>query len=256
MLGLTPQDSPHHSTGLVESLTCAMPARPHRSPYGEEFFSGLDRSSSSSAGEIVPLLVALTRCKSVVDVGCGTGHWVRAFMDSGVLDVLGVDGDYVHERKLRVPRSAFAAWDLSRPLRLGRQFDLCLCLEVAEHLLPKCAARFVASLVSLAPVVVFSAAIPGQGGTHHVNEQWPSYWVNLFERHGFMASDCIRPRIWSNPKVAWWYAQNMLLFVSPKHDLQVEAVRLALINKRWGMIDVVHPRGRAWPWPCPAGRGP
>ncbi len=98
------------------------------------------------------------------------------------------------------------------------------------------------SLISLAPAVVFSAAVPGQGGTNHINEQWQSYWIRLFQRHGFRASDCIRPRIWNNPKVAWWYAQNMLLFLSPKYDIQAEAIRASLIKSQSGIIDVVHPR--------------
>ena len=144
---------------------------------------------------------------------------------------------------LRIPRKAFVARDLSKPLKLGRRFDLCLCLEVAEHLPEECAKDFVTSLTSLASIVAFSAAVPGQGGINHINEHWQSYWIGLLQRHGFRASDCIRPRIWGNPKVAWWYAQNMLLFLGPKFNIRVEAIRAALVKDRSGIVDVVHPRG-------------
>jgi len=220
-----------------------MSASSHKVRYDEEFFSKLYHSSRSSAVEIVPLLLAITRCRSVVDIGCGTCLWLQVFMQNSVLDVLGVDGSYVDRNALRIPRSAFLARDLSKPLKLGRRFDLCLCLEVAEHLPEGCARGFVTSLTSLAPIVVFSAAIPGQGGIHHINERWQSYWIGLFRRHGFRASDCIRPRIWGNPKVAWWYAQNMLLFLSPKYNIRAETIRDALVKDRSGIVDVVHPRG-------------
>jgi hypothetical protein len=70
----------------------------------------------------------------------------------------------------------------------------------------------VTSLTLLGPVVLFSAAVPGQGGTRHLNEQWPEYWVALFERREYIAIDCIRRRVWDNDEVSWWYSQNMLLF--------------------------------------------
>jgi hypothetical protein len=97
-------------------------------------------------------------------------------------------------------------------------FDLAVCLEVAEHLAPQSARSLIISLTQLAPAALFSAAIPSQGGEHHVNEQWPQYWTDIFAQHDFVCYDALRPRLWSNPAVAWWYAQNMLLFV--KRDQQ------------------------------------
>ena len=62
--------------------------------------------------------------------------------------------------QLRIAPQDFQVQDLRRSFRLERRFDLALCLEVAEHLPAKAADAFVASLVELAPVVVFSAAMP------------------------------------------------------------------------------------------------
>ena len=64
----------------------------------------------------------------------------------------------------------------------------------------------------MAPVVAFSAAIPFQGGAGHVNEQWPSYWASIFAANGFVAIDCIRQHVWDDPRVDWFYAQNLLMF--------------------------------------------
>jgi len=113
---------------------------------------------------------------------------------------------------LEIPRDAFRAVDLEKPFRLERTFDLVTSLEVGEHLPGSSAEGFVDSLTRLGPAILFSAAIPFQGGVHHCNEQWPEYWANLFAARGFMAIDCFRRRLWHNPSVAWWYAQNLILY--------------------------------------------
>ena len=112
----------------------------------------------------------------------------------------------------------FIERDLEQPLAVDRRFNLAICLEVGEHLPPERAPGFVADLTSLAPVVLFSAAVPGQGGTHHVNEQWSEYWVALFEAEGWVCRDAVRPWIRSNEDVAWWYRQNLYLAISPTVD--------------------------------------
>ena len=61
-------------------------------------------------------------------------------------------------------------------------------------------------------LVLFSAAIPHQGGEGHINEQWQSYWVELFMINGFELNDCIRPIIWDDNEIMYWYRQNMLIF--------------------------------------------
>jgi SAM-dependent methyltransferase len=167
-----------------------------------------------SARRIVPYVVELTGCRSVVDVGCGIGTWPCAFIEQGVQDVAGVD---FHEeaRRLMISPALFRKADLRRPVDLGRTFDLAVCLEVGEHLEEAFADGLVDSLVRLAPVVLFGAAVPGQGGWSHINEQWPEYWAARFRARGLAAVDCIRPRFWDDPDVDYWYSQNTVLYVQP-----------------------------------------
>jgi SAM-dependent methyltransferase len=61
--------------------------------------------------------------KSILDLGCGAGTWMRAALERGVADVVGVDGIEVPEEYLYVPRSFIKAFDLSNPINLGRRFD-------------------------------------------------------------------------------------------------------------------------------------
>ncbi|HEV3481456.1 MAG TPA: methyltransferase domain-containing protein [Candidatus Acidoferrales bacterium] len=211
-------------------------------PYTKGFFADIRAGSVRSAEEIVPLVLGLVPARSVVDVGCGDGSWLSVFRRNGVLDVLGIDGDYVQRDTLQIPPEQFQAADLSKPVQAGRKFDLAVSLEVAEHLPPESAATFVESLTQLAPVVLFSAAIPLQGGMHHVNEQWPDKWAGLFQEHGYRLVDCIRKRVWQNEAVEYWYAQNALLFV--RSDVLEGNKSLALEFERTNLnqLRLVHPR--------------
>jgi len=147
--------------------------------------------------------------KSLLDVGCGTGTWLRAAADMGILSVVGVDGIVVADNQLHVPRSNVRQCDLTAPLYLGQRFDFALCLEVAEHLPESSAATLVSSLVFHSDNVLFSAACPGQPGQHHINCQWPGYWQHLFNNHGFVCDDSIRWQIWEDLRIEPWYRQNI-----------------------------------------------
>jgi hypothetical protein len=149
--------------------------------------------------------------------------------------VTGIDGAYVDKSQLSIPQSSFLDRDLEVPIVLNRTFDLAVCLEVAEHLSARRASSFVEDLTRLASVIVFSAAIPFQGGRHHVNERWGSYWHDLFLSRGFAAIDCLRPRFWEDTAVDYWYRQNMMVYV-PKDRLQDFAPLVGAMP-----FDVVHP---------------
>jgi len=204
---------PLASTSVSKSPPASNGSQPPEQ-YDRRFFISLANGSRRSAEVIVPLVLARYPARNVVDVGCGTGGWLSVFAQHGVADIQGIDGDYVDRLQLEIPSERFAAADLSRPVKFNRKFDLAVCLEVGEHLPAIDAPTLVESLSRLSEVVLFSAAIPGQRGTHHVNEQWPEYWARLFERHGYQAIDCIRPLIWNHDEVNWWYAQNTILYAS------------------------------------------
>jgi SAM-dependent methyltransferase len=177
--------------------------------YSRTFYDTIRGGCQSSAARVVPEVMRLMPwVETVVDVGCGEGWWAAEFANHGC-DVLGVDGAYVGGSPLG---ERFLAHDLTQPLSLsGRQFDLAVSLEVAEHLPSERARGFVDDLCRLAPTVLFSAAIPGQGGTGHLNEQWPDYWARMFAANGYPTSATLRWTFWEDPGVENWYAQNMLV---------------------------------------------
>lgn len=205
--------------------------------YDTSFYAAQSNESLRSAQQVAPLVLELLEVHSVVDVGGGVGPWVRAFLDAGVERGLCIDGDYVDRDSLLIAQDRFLARDLTQPLGVEERFDLAISVEVAEHLPPSSSAGFVRQLVGLAPVVLFSAAIPLQGGVEHQNERWQSYWHGLFEREGYRALDVVRPQIWNDPDVTPFYAQNALLYAGPDAQFRKEPVPPA----GWP-LDLVNPR--------------
>jgi SAM-dependent methyltransferase len=180
--------------------------------YDASFFGSQAPGSRKSAAVVVPLVNKLVRPNSVLDVGCGVGTWLAEWVSEGVTDVLGLDGEYAGKAGMQIESTRFLPADLRNSISVGRRFDLVESLEVAEHIDEAYADIFVESLVSHADTVLFSAAIPGQTGRHHVNEQWPSYWIEKFAHAGLKPFDVVRPLIWANPRIEVWYRQNILLF--------------------------------------------
>src|SRR5262249_32708194 len=92
------------------------------------------------------------------------------------------------------------------------------------------------------PLVLFSAAIPFQGGIGHINEQWPDYWVRYFAEREYRPIDCIRRHIWNNPKVEWWFAQNTFLFARQDQLESRPALKKEWENTDARQLALVHPK--------------
>jgi SAM-dependent methyltransferase len=195
-----------------EGLLSIMSEDAKAGAYDREFFDDITTGSLRSARVIIPILLERVSVQSAVDVGCGRGTWLRALEEAGVTDIAGYDGDYVDLSSLLIDSTRFNAVDLCEDFEIGRNFDLAISLEVAEHLASKFAQALIRRLVTVAPIILFSASVPGQQGTNHVNEQWQDYWRSLFKSFGFYPADVIRPIVWGNPNVEYWYQQNIILY--------------------------------------------
>lgn len=205
--------------------------------YDRDFFEMQMAGSARTASVVVPTLLELLPVRSVCDVGCGVGTWLSAFAKCGVSELLGLDGDYVERAMPQIPITQFRPTDIEKPFRLERKFDLAVSLEVAEHLSPSRAEGFVEDLTRLAPAILFSAALPNQGGVNHVNERWPSWWANIFAHHGFAACDMLRSGIWDKADLTPCYRQNIVIFA----HAEILRSNPSLVESRPGQIDIVHP---------------
>lgn len=200
--------------------------------YTEAFFDHIADGSVRSA-EVV-LRDVVVPGDRVVDVGCGTGAWLSVAKQLGCV-VHGFDG-YAPTDRLLIDGDEFTRADLAGGVDCTG-FDLALCLEVAEHL-PESAADLLVAGLAKAGRVLFSAAIPGQGGVGHVNERWGSWWAEKFAAHGMVGSCRLRWKHWDDPRIENWYRQNLIEFRRS----------WAWWEAAWPLVDVVHPE-RLGIWP-------
>ena len=208
--------------------------------YKKYFHKERYKKTIYSANIILSILLnRLTGINSVIDIGCGTGTWLSVLQKKGVKNIKGIDGKWVDLDLLSIDKDFFEQADLTKKIKICAKYDLAIALEVAEHLDSIHAKNFVSTLTKLSDYVLFSAAIPLQGGNHHVNEQWQNYWVKLFDDEGYRVHDFIRPMIWNDDRIPFWYKQNILFFARNDSFKDKFDGRSGLDG---GMpLDVVHP---------------
>lgn len=222
--------------------------------YSEEFYRSVDSRASNAARFVFEILENFFKIGSVVDVGCGSGAWMRTAVEQGANHAYGVDlGSSLN--LIRANKDFHTYLNDGKILLVERDFvkdaetllpsaDLALCLEVAEHLPTNVSQSLVARLTEASNLVVFSAASPGQGGTYHINEQPMKFWISEFAKYGFEPYDVFRDILAKHQSVPRFYALNMLLFLSVEfqttdaflvnsHSLQEHKVsRLDQLDKR------------------------
>lgn len=175
--------------------------------------------NTKAAEHFLPYLFKVIHPKTVVDVGCGLGTWLKVFKMNGTSEILGIDGSNVDQSKLAIDKNEFLVHDLTLPIQLNKKFDLSICLEVAEHLPENKADILIETLTSSSNQILFSSALPFQGGQNHLNEKSFSYWVNKFNNKGFIVLDIFRNEIWNDENINWWYRQN-IFFVKRSQEVQ------------------------------------
>jgi len=182
--------------------------------YTSDFYLKRQQQAKISAEIVLSLLFSKIRPDSVIDFGCATGSWLAECKSLGVKIVLGLDGSWVDQKLLEINGEEFKEFDLGSMRYIPkRKYDLSLCIEVAEHIPEDMAKILIESITEASDVVLFSAAVCGQGGTGHVNEQPQHFWECQFSKQGYICVDLIRPKIWEHEAVNVIYKQNMLLYV-------------------------------------------
>lgn len=204
----------------------------------ERYIHNVNIHNLTSPNIIVPLILRYLHPTSVLDVGCGTGTFLRTFYDAGITDILGIDGSWVNTDNLYIDKIYFKKTDLEKPLYLEKCFDVALCLEVAEHLKPGSADILVSSLVAHSKIIIFSSATINQGGQNHVNEQYFDYWQQKFAAFGYEYYDFFRPLLWNSNDVDWWYRQNTFIIAHNSIKLPSEIAVTKVIGT---VLTYVHP---------------
>ncbi|MFA0111602.1 methyltransferase domain-containing protein, partial [Vibrio breoganii] len=201
--------------------------------YNENFFKYINKGSKNASEIIIPIITNHFEVKSVLDVGCGSGIWLESWRDSGIADVSGIDGCEVDSIKA----SHISQLDLCNRFDLERSFSIVQCLEVAEHIPEEYSSSLISSICKHSEVIIFSAAPPGQGGEHHVNEQCFEYWRRHFNHYGYSPYDLIRDKIINIRSIPPWYRYNMLVYIKD-NSFYSNKFSEDKINKKDSIIDL------------------
>lgn len=182
--------------------------------YDQQFFDNTVKLENQSAKAVVEIMIKHFAPKSVVDIGCGAGIYLAEFLKNDVA-VTGFDGSPAAQVASLVG-DKIKLHNLCQPLKLNHQFDLCLCLEVAEHLEETCADKLINTLANLSKTIIFTAATPGQGpiSIGHINEQPPAYWQKKFEQKNFLIDKQLTEKIrreMIEQNVVWWLTKNLMI---------------------------------------------
>jgi hypothetical protein len=182
----------------------------------------LAKENRNSKVKILNLVRNYYEFDSVADLGCGRAGWLSAARALGASVVHGYDIPEIDVVERQIEPEEFTPTDLSQPITFDRRFDMAISTEVAEHIPPDRAQQFVENLVNAAPLLIFSAATPYQGGLGHVNENWVEYWDALFRKYDYVCFDFVRDAIWHDPAVPFYYRQNILVYAAPSHVQNLE----------------------------------
>ena len=188
--------------------------KPHDQIYDRNYYAEVEVSAIENAEAMAKTMAARFKPKFVIDVGCGTGALLESFRNLGCetcgLEYSDAGLAYCHKRKLAVRK-----FNLEKELTSDAGYDLATSFEVAEHLAPWAADRYVALLCQFSPRVVMSAAPPGQGGVDHINEQPQFYWIEKFNRCNYSFDENSSRELaldWKALGVTSWYRDNMMVF--------------------------------------------
>jgi hypothetical protein len=152
---------------------------------------------------------------SLIDLGCGDGHLVVTAARLGIKSIgydcnLNRDSVFINGSLKKLDLLQSFPWDQVKA-------DTVLCWELAEHLPINFSDELVEIITKITEnTLVFTAAVPGQGGSGHINEQDHEYWRARFIANGFSynSSDSItlsQMWDWCAPN-AWWYSKNVQVF--------------------------------------------
>ncbi len=185
--------------------------------YKPKFYASVTLRAQTTAEIVTELISSTFTISSFIDIGCGDGLWSRKMLEKCDNKIKGyaIDLPGVRPKELQQVASDIQFIELnlnSNPYIPERQFDLAFCTEVLEHLEEHAALLLLNSIAANCDLLVFSAAVPGQGGTGHINEHPQEYWDSQLQKRGFRPFDVIRPAI-IELEVPSYYKNNLILYV-------------------------------------------
>lgn len=180
--------------------------------YSKNYYSRHANGSLNSANRILSLLSEFIHPNSVADIGCGTGTWGFTAEKIWGAQIFAFDRHRYDDCDMYISAEKYFQCDLRQKTRLGR-YDLAICVEVIEHIDQNYEDIVIDNLCACSDTLLFSGALPFQGGTGHINERPFSYWLEKFNMRGYTMIQDIRWSIWDQSDIEIWYRNNIMFLM-------------------------------------------
>lgn len=193
----------------------------------------------------------LPKINSVVDIGCGMAAFSKVFQESGVEKVTLIDHPNFKASNCLVKQEfQFIPCNLDKEIPENLSADLLICTEVLEHITKKRSLQVLDFITSCSDIIIFSAAIPRQGGLGHINEQRHEFWIKEFKKREFDYADLFKTKIINDESIFYWLRQNIFIFFknqpanSPLKNAKwlgenFEIVSDYILTKKYGFSELV-----------------
>lgn len=182
--------------------------------FTSEEFKRIQDEERPQAERLAKYVISTYEPKYVVDVGCATGLYLKPFYEAGI-NAFGLELEKIPPEITDIPARYIFEINLSQPIPLVPYCnDLAFCLEVLEHIEAEEALVALDNLTKMARRIIFSAAIPGQGGHGHINCQPKEYWLKAFANRGFFYSPSETDNLIEYMKSGYhmgWFTQNAMV---------------------------------------------
>ncbi len=153
--------------------------------------------------------------KSVIDFGCATGDLLYPFEKKGI-EILGIDGSRANYNHRKINKDNFLLFDIRNTYKSKKKYDLCFCLEVAEHIKERYSNILINNLTQSSSKIIFSAEPTGQEAVNHINLKSYGWWIKKFEEINFKfdesLTEYLKQEITKIPGIPTWYIKNLLIF--------------------------------------------
>jgi hypothetical protein len=198
--------------------------------YTTAFHKAIENDEIPQAGRLGVYIKRYIAPNCFYDFGCSTGIYLKEVqINQPTIHSIGFEFSEDAVKNAVCPN--VVQKDLTVPLELTYVPNtLGLCLEVLEHIDDAHWKPVLENITNLCDRVIFSAAVPGQGGTGHINCRPKIDWIKRFHELGWVvdldATKHLLDYIQKGYHMGWFRNNVMILipYTSRTNSLETESL--------------------------------